>query len=161
MSEFEQLREIVKQLRAENGCPWDREQTLTSLKPAIIEEAAEVICGINLYEETGNADNLKEEIGDLLFVLFMEVRIAEEQGLFTLEEASKSIRDKMIRRHPHVFGNETLETTGKVLKRWDEIKKEEKTGKEWMNEHLPEAFDESVELIEKARIRKGYKAKES
>lgn len=156
MTETEKFIETIRMLRSENGCPWDREQTHDSLKAACIEEASEVICGINILSETGNADNLCEELGDLLLVIVMQAQIAEEEGLFTFEDIAKTVNEKMIRRHPHVFGGETAEDAGAVLRRWEEIKKEEKAGKEWMNECLPNAFDEAEELIDKARRRKGY-----
>ena len=146
--------QTIERLRAPDGCPWDREQTHSSLKAACIEEAAEVICGINIYENTGNAENLKEELGDLLLQIVMHAQIAKEEGLFTFEDVARTVNEKMLRRHPHVFGEETAETPDQVLKRWEEIKKEEKAGKEWMNENLPEAFTEAEQLIDRARKRK-------
>lgn len=156
MTEFEKFRQIIARLRAEDGCPWDREQTHTSLKPACIEEAAEVICGINILEQTGSADNLKEELGDLLLQVVMHVQIAEEEGLFTMDDVIRGISDKMIRRHPHVFGEETVSDAGEVLTKWADIKKQEKAGKEWMESYLPGAFDEAKELIGAAKKRKGF-----
>ena len=109
MKSFDELQEVVSTLRSENGCPWDQEQTHASLKAACIEEAAEVICGINILEATGRSDNLKEELGDLLLQVLMHAQIAEEEGLFTLDDVVCGIKDKMIRRHPHVFGNAKAE----------------------------------------------------
>ena len=152
----DELKEVVRRLRAEDGCPWDREQTHGSLKPACIEEAAEVICGINIYEQTGNPENLKEELGDLLLQVVMHAQIAEEEGLFTLEDAARSARDKMVRRHPHVFGGAKVKDTGEVLLNWEEIKAKEKEGKTDPGEFLPEAFDEAERLIDRARKRKGF-----
>ena len=88
MTEIERLKEIVKTLRSENGCPWDRAQTHISLKAACIEEAAEVICGINILEETKDPENLKEELGDLLFQVMFHALIAEEEGLFTFDDVA-------------------------------------------------------------------------
>lgn len=105
MNSFDGLIEVVRRLRAEDGCPWDREQTHGSLKAPVIEEAAEVICGINIYEQTGNPENLKEELGDLLLQVVMQSQIAEEEGIFSLEDVVRGIKEKMIRRHPHVFGD--------------------------------------------------------
>ncbi|MBE5969385.1 MAG: MazG family protein [Lachnospiraceae bacterium] len=156
MTEFEKFEEIIARLRAEDGCPWDREQTHTSLKPACIEEAAEVVCGINILNETGNPDNLKEELGDLLLQVVMHARIAEEEGLFTMDDVIKTVSDKMIRRHPHVFGDVSVSDSGEVLKNWADIKKEEKKGKEWMDKRLPDAFKEAKELIDVAAKRKGF-----
>ena len=159
MTKFEELENIIARLRAPDGCPWDREQTHSSLKAACIEEAAEVVCGINILEDTGNSDNLKEELGDLLLLIVMHAQIAEEEGLFTMDDVIQGISDKMIRRHPHVFGEETAADSGEVLDKWNAIKKQEKTGKEWMENYLPDAFNEAEELIGKARERKGMKTK--
>lgn len=103
---FETFRQIVAKLRAPDGCPWDRAQTHESLKPTCIEEAAEVVCGINILSRTGSADNLKEELGDLLLQVVIQAQIAEEEGLFSIEDVIEGIGQKMIRRHPHVFGEE-------------------------------------------------------
>ena len=156
MSEIERLKEIVEKLRSEDGCPWDRVQTHESLKPECIEEAAEVICGINILERTGDAENLKEELGDLLLQIMFHAVIAEEEGLFTLEDVAKTVSDKMIRRHPHVFGDMELASEEEVNDAWAEIKRKEKEGKEWQAEYLSEAFNEAEELIHKARKRKGF-----
>lgn len=156
MTKFEELQNIIAHLRAPDGCPWDREQTHSSLKAACIEEAAEVVCGINILEDTGNPDNLKEELGDLLLQVVMHAQIAEEEGLFTMDDIIQGISEKMIRRHPHVFGEETVSNSGEVLDKWNDIKKNEKTGKEWMDNYLPAAFNEAKELIDKARKRKGF-----
>ena len=156
MDSFDNFRRIIKRLRAEDGCPWDREQTHGSLKAPVIEEAAEVICGINVYEKTGNAENLKEELGDLLLQVVMHSQIAEEEGLFSLNDVVNCITEKMIRRHPHVFGKMKVLDSGEVLVNWEKIKEKEKAGKEDVSEYLPDAFDEAEDLIEKARKRKGY-----
>lgn len=159
MKETEELIQVIKRLRAKDGCPWDREQTHSSLKAACIEEAAEVLCGINIYEETGNPDNMCEELGDLLLQIVMHAEIASEEGLFDFEDVARTVKEKMIRRHPHVFGTESAEDSEAVLKRWNEIKQKEKSGKEWMEARLPDAFCEAEKLIDTARIRKGYKQK--
>ena len=156
MQSFDEFKEVVRRLRAEDGCPWDREQTHGSLKPPVIEEAAEVICGINILEATGNSENLKEELGDLLLQVVMQAQIAEEEGIFTLDDVINGIREKMIRRHPHVFGGEKAGSPEEVLVNWEEIKKREKEGKEEAGDYLPKAFDEAEELIDRARKRKGY-----
>ena len=159
MTKFEELENIIARLRAPDGCPWDREQTHSSLKAACIEEAAEVVCGINILEDIGNSDNLKEELGDLLLLIVMHAQIAEEEGAFTMDDVICGISEKMIRRHPHVFGEETAADSEEVLDKWNAIKKQEKTGKEWMENYLPDAFNEAKELIDKARERKGMKTK--
>ena len=157
MNSFDELKETVRRLRAEDGCPWDREQTHGSLKAPVIEEAAEVICGINIYEKTGNPENLKEELGDLLLQVVMQAQIAEEEGLFTLDAVVRGINEKMIRRHPHVFGDAKIKDSGEVLANWEEIKKQEKSGKEDDRDFLAGAFDEAEALIGRARKRKGLR----
>lgn len=154
MTEFENFQQIIAHLRAEDGCPWDREQTHMSLKPACIEEAAEVICGINILDQTGDSDNLKEELGDLLLQVVMHAQIAEEEGLFTMDDVIKGVSEKMVRRHPHVFGETVVADSGEVLENWDKIKKKEKSGKEWTADYLPSAFEEAKVLIDAAKKRK-------
>ena len=156
MESFDKLKSIVARLRAEDGCPWDREQTHTSLKPACIEEAAEVICGINVLEATGNPENLKEELGDLLLQVMMHAQIAEEEGLFTMDDVVKGISEKMIRRHPHVFADVNVSGSEEVLRNWEQIKAKEKEGKAVEADYLQQAFDESIRLIHAAIKRKGY-----
>ena len=156
MDSFDELKEVVRRLRAENGCPWDREQTHGSLKAPVIEEAAEVICGINVLDETGNPENLKEELGDLLLQVVMQAQIAEEEGYFTIEDVVRGVKEKMIRRHPHVFGDDKVRGSHEVPINWEEIKKLEKRGKEEVGDFLPKAFNEAEKLIDRARKRKGY-----
>ena len=157
MTEIERLKDIVQTLRSDHGCPWDREQTHASLKPECIEEAAEVVCGINILEKTGNAENLKEELGDLLLQIMFHAVMAEEEGLFTFEDVAGTVADKMVRRHPHVFSGVTFASEEERKASWEKIKQEEKKGKEDSNKYLPEAFEEARKLIDKAEERKGYK----
>ncbi len=156
MAEIDRLKEVVEKLRAEDGCPWDKVQTHTSLKPTVIEEAAEVICGINILEEKGDPENLKEELGDLLLQVMFHSVIAEEEGYFTFDDVAKVVSDKMVRRHPHVFSGVTFESDEERHKSWEEIKKAEKDGKEWQEPYLADAMNEAVELIGVAKKRKGY-----
>lgn len=156
MTKFEEFEQIIARLRAPDGCPWDREQTHGSLKKPCMEEAAEVVCGINILEKTGDPDNLKEELADLLMQVVMHARIAEEEGYFTMEDVIQGIIDKMIRRHPHVFGNAEVSGPDEVPAGWAEIKKREKAGKEWTESYLPEAFAEAKALIDAAAKRKGF-----
>ena len=139
MTKFEEFEEVIARLRAPDGCPWDRAQTHMSLKKPCIEEAAEVICGINILDQTGDPDNLKEELGDLLMQVVFHAQIAEEEGLFTMDDVIQTVIDKMIRRHPHVFGEATVSDT---------------------DEYLPGAFEEAKELIEAAKERKGFNKRE-
>ena len=157
MNKLNEFKNIIQTLRSENGCPWDRRQTHFSLKAPCIEEAAEVICAINILDKTGDSDNLKEELGDLLMQVVMHACIAEEEGLFTLDDVIDEVGQKMIRRHPHVFGNETCATRENEISRWEEIKADEKKSKkQYDKQFLSDAFDECDELINAARVRKGF-----
>ncbi len=156
MTEIERLETIVKKLRSKNGCDWDKVQTHASLKPACIEEAAEVIGGINILEETGNCENLKEELGDLLLQVMFHAVIAEEEGLFTFEDVAKVVSDKMVRRHPHVFDGVVFASDEERRNAWEEIKKQEKDGRQWETAYLEDAMNEAAALIDRAKKRKGF-----
>ena len=123
---FEEFTDIIKTLRSENGCPWDREQTHNSLKPCMTEEAAELLAAIRIYDKTGDFGNMKEELGDILLQVVMHSQIANEEGLFSIEDVISGVSQKMIQRHPHVFGAIKAETSEEVLNNWEEIKKKEK-----------------------------------
>lgn len=123
---YEDFRGIIAKLRAPEGCPWDREQTHASLKSCMIEEAYEVVDGIRILDETGKPDNLCEELGDVMMQVFLHSQIAEEEGLFSLDDVVDGISRKMIYRHPHVFGTAEADTAQKVLQNWEELKKKEK-----------------------------------
>lgn len=124
---------IMAALRGEKGCPWDKEQTRESLKPFIIEEAYEVIDAID--EKDPGA--VKEELGDLLFQIVFQSRIAEEKGEFSLSDVIEKIGTKMISRHPHVFGDMVCMTSQDVLTNWDEHKKREGKQKDSILEGIP------------------------
>jgi tetrapyrrole methylase family protein/MazG family protein len=125
---YEDFLEIVKTLRSENGCPWAREQTHLSLRSGMMEEAAEVCAAIRLQAQTGEDWNLVEELGDVLLQVVMHAQIAQEEGRFTMEDVVQGIGEKMVRRHPHVFGKVIVKDTDEVLDNWEEIKKNEKKG---------------------------------
>ena len=127
MHTYEEFLKVIETLRSENGCPWDREQTHASLKQCMLEEAYEVIDGIEEYEKTGDYKNLREELGDVLYQIMLHARIAEERGEFTIEDVVSGISRKMIRRHPYIFGLRSEEEDGRKLS-WQEIKQKEKTG---------------------------------
>lgn len=116
------LQEIVARLRGPDGCPWDREQTHSSLRALLVEECHEVIDAIERVDDA----NLREELGDLLLHVVMHAQMAAERGAFTMEEISSGICEKMIRRHPHVFGETTASNSEEVLKQWEVIKRKEK-----------------------------------
>jgi nucleoside triphosphate diphosphatase len=119
---FERLCEIMRRLRAPDGCPWDREQTHASLVPGLLEEAYEVADAIRTNDDA----NLREELGDLLLQVVIHAQIASEAGRFTIEDVAREVGDKLVRRHPHVFGDSEARDTGAVLKQWDAIKRAEK-----------------------------------
>ncbi len=135
---YEDFLEIIQTLRSENGCPWDREQTHESLRPCMMEEAAEVLAGIRILEKTGDYENLREELGDVLLQVVMHAEIAKEEGFFTMEDVVNEVATKMIRRHPHVFGEVSVDTSSQVLANWEEIKKQEKEGKTVVDSPLRE-----------------------
>ena len=126
MHTYEKFLKVIEELRSEHGCPWDREQTHASLKQCMLEEAYEVIEGIEEYEATGDYKNLREELGDVLLQVVLHARIAEEEGRFTMEDIVDEICEKMIRRHPHVFGDAAAENSKESLLLWEDIKKQEK-----------------------------------
>ena len=133
---FEKLCEIVAQLRAPGGCPWDREQTHESLLPATIEEAYEVAEAARSKNEA----HFREELGDLLLLVVMHAEIARESGQFDIDNVIGEITEKLIRRHPHVFGESNARDSGAVLKQWEAIKREEKKGDQHYLASLPTAL---------------------
>ncbi|MGZ5537674.1 MAG: nucleoside triphosphate pyrophosphohydrolase [Chthoniobacterales bacterium] len=123
MSEaFVRLRETVARLRAPDGCPWDRAQTNESLVPKLLEEAYEVAHAA----QEQNDDNLREELGDVMLLVLMQAQIASERGRFHIEDVLEEITAKLIRRHPHVFGESKAHDAEAVVKLWDSVKREEK-----------------------------------
>ncbi|RFU66912.1 nucleoside triphosphate pyrophosphohydrolase [Peribacillus saganii] len=129
--EFSKLREIIAVLRGPNGCPWDKKQTHESLKKYLIEETYEVIDAIDSGEE-----GLVGELGDVLLQVLLHSQIGEDEGLFTVDDVIRSISEKMVRRHPHVFGDAIAETAEEVRMNWDQIKALENN----QDENLPESF---------------------
>ena len=119
---FEKLVAVQARLRAPNGCPWDREQTHQSLRTYLIEEAYEVLEAL----ESGNDTKFAEEMGDLLLQIVFHSQIAREEGRFTVAEVIREIHDKMVRRHPHVFGKTRAKDSAEVLRNWEQIKAEER-----------------------------------
>lgn len=123
---FVRLLEIMARLRAPDGCPWDREQTFDTIKPYLLEETYEVMQAI----DERDWKELSEELGDLLLQVVFFSQMAQEAGHFDVSDAIEAINSKLIRRHPHVFGDGDAKTSGEVLKRWDEIKAVENQAKE-------------------------------
>ena len=121
-TEFKKLTEIVNTLMGENGCPWDKVQTRESLKPYLIEEAYETLEAL----DGNNPEEIKEELGDLLYQILFHAKISENKKEFNITDVIESISNKMEHRHPHVFKKETLETPDEVATQWEEIKIKEK-----------------------------------
>lgn len=151
---YEDFLEIIATLRSENGCPWDKVQTHESLKPCMMEEAAELLASIRIYDKTGNPENMIEELGDVLLQVVMHAQIASEEGLFTMEDVVNEVSRKMVRRHPHVFGTGNADTPDEVLVNWEEIKKEEKKDKDWVESPLKEIPRELPALTRAVKVLK-------
>lgn len=122
MKVFDEFIETIATLRGENGCPWDIEQTHQSLKKCLIDETQEVLDAIDAQDD----ENLCEELGDVLLQVVMHAQIAAEENRFTIEDVVRTVNEKMIRRHPHVFGDVKVNSLEDQLKLWEEIKKQEK-----------------------------------
>ncbi len=134
MKSFYKLVDVMKKLRGKNGCPWDKKQNHKSLKPYLIEEVYEVIDAIDREDY----NDLKEELGDLLLQIVFHSQIAKENGIFTIDDVAEGIVEKLIRRHPHVFGDVKVKDSDEVLKNWEKIKKEE--GKESVLDGVPKGL---------------------
>lgn len=137
---FAKLCDIVAKLRAPGGCPWDREQTNESLLPALIEEAYEVAEAARAQDDA----HFREELGDLLLLVVMHAEIAAGAGRFNIEQVIDEVSNKLVRRHPHVFGTSDARDSGAVLKQWEAIKREEKKGDSHYLASLPKALPAAV-----------------
>jgi MazG family protein len=158
--EFNELVAVMERLRAPGGCPWDREQTYASLAQYLLEETYETFEAIQEADQTGDTVNLREELGDILLQVVFHSTIAAEKGDFTIDQVVKGVTEKLVLRHPHVFGEEELKTAADVLNNWDKLKanEREKSGKieketdSILNEvttHFP-ALLEGLKLTKKA-----------
>ncbi|MDP6525754.1 MAG: nucleoside triphosphate pyrophosphohydrolase [Kiritimatiellia bacterium] len=121
---IDRLLEVISTLRGPGGCPWDREQTLETLRPFLLEEAYELLDAI----ESGDADRHRDELGDVLLQVLLQSSIRQESGDFDFNDVADSLADKLVRRHPHVFGDVRVKDSKEVIKNWKEIKKGEKDG---------------------------------
>ena len=147
MKSFEELISIVKRLRGENGCAWDKVQTFDSLIPCFLEEAYEVVDGISKRDY----QNIKEELGDVLLHIVFFSELANDENKFDIDEVIKNINQKLIRRHPHVFGESDIKDVDGILKQWDKIKKEEKAKKEKKNyKSVLDDIPNSLPVMERA-----------
>ena len=123
VSGIDRLHEIMTRLRdPQTGCPWDREQTLESLKPCVLEETYELLAAMDKPEDK---ENHIEELGDVLLQVMFQCVMAEQEGRFTFDDVANAISDKLVRRHPHVFGDATANDSATVLKNWERIKQQE------------------------------------
>ncbi len=150
------LLEIMKKLRGPDGCPWDREQTVESLRGDLIEETYEVVDAM----DSGDRSELCEELGDLLLQVVFQAQIADEEGAFDFDDVAKGIADKLVRRHPHVFGDVQADTPDQVIRNWEKIKKTEKGGEtprslvDGIPRHLPALS--KAHLVQKRVAKVGF-----
>ena len=141
---MKRLLEILKTLRGPEGCPWDREQTHLSLRPYLLEEAAEAVDALS----SGNMQDIPDELGDVLFQVAFHAVIAEESGAFGYADVENAVCEKLIRRHPHIFGEVTVSGVDEVLHNWNEIKKLERGGRE---KHPLERIPAALGALERER----------
>ncbi len=142
--EFYKLVEVMKKLRGPDGCPWDKEQTLETLKKTLLEETYEVL---EVMEEK-NHEELKGELGDLLLQIVFQSEIMEEKNYFSIDDVCREITEKLIRRHPHIFGDIEVKDSEEVLTNWEEIKKLEKAHKH--RESVLDGIPKALPPLEKA-----------
>jgi uncharacterized protein YabN with tetrapyrrole methylase and pyrophosphatase domain len=122
MKKFDELLEVATRLNGPKGCPWDQKQTFLTLQPYVLEEAHEVIEAV----DSGDDRKIVEELGDLLYTIVFYAKVGERENRFIMEDVIESIREKLIRRHPHVFGDVKVNQMEEIVTRWEAIKKEEK-----------------------------------
>lgn len=146
MNSFEELVSIIKTLRGNNGCAWDRDQTFDSLIACFLEEAYELVDAIN----NKDYDNIKEELGDVLMHIIFFSELAKDEDKFDINDVFKNINEKLIRRHPHVFGNSDVKDVDSILKQWDEIKKYEKLNNKKEFKSVLDDIPKSLPIMEKS-----------
>ena len=151
---LEELIAVIAKLRAPDGCPWDREQTHSSLRPNMIEEAYEAIDAI----DDNDMAHLREELGDVLLQVVLHSQIASENGDFTIEDVAKELKEKLIHRHPHVFGSAKIDTADDVKDAWDKLKAEEKTERKSAMDGISrcQAALISAQKISKKAVKTGF-----
>ncbi len=151
---LEELIAVIAKLRAPDGCQWDREQTHSSLRPNMLEEAYEAVDAI----DDNDMVHLKEELGDVLLQVVLHAQIASEEGAFTIEDVAKGIKDKLIHRHPHVFGDTKVNSTKDILDNWDKLKAEEKKHRKSAMDGISKAQSAlmSAQKISKKAVKTGF-----
>ena len=151
---LEELIEVIRVLRSENGCVWDRAQSHESLRPNMLEEAYEAVDAIN----KGDILNLREELGDVLLQVLLHSQIASEANNFNIEDVAKELKDKLIHRHPHVFGSDKADTPEEVIQNWEKLKQEEKKDRKSQMDGIPKSLPALVaaQKISKRAVKVGF-----
>ena len=154
VKELNELIDVIAKLRAPDGCKWDREQTHMSLRPNMLEEAYEAVDAI----DNDDMKHLKEELGDVLLQVVLHSQIAAEEGAFTIEDVAKGIKDKLIHRHPHVFGDVKVSSTQDILDNWERLKAEEKKHRKSAMDGISKAQSAlmSAQKISKKAVKTGF-----
>ena len=151
---LEELIAVIAKLRSPEGCPWDREQTHASLRPNMIEEAYEAVDAI----DDNDMKHLREELGDVLLQVLLHSQIASESGEFTIEDVAKELKDKLIHRHPHVFGDAQIDSPDGVVDAWEKLKAEEKSHRKSAMDGISRAQAAliSAQKISKKAVKVGF-----
>jgi tetrapyrrole methylase family protein/MazG family protein len=136
MDYLKRLEKLMTQLRSQNGCPWDKRQTHKSLKPYLLEEAHEALDAI----DSGDPESLREELGDVLLQVVFHSQLAKEKNRFNLQDVAKTISDKLVRRHPHVFGKGASRRIADINRKWEELKRVEKPERKSVLDGLPRSL---------------------
>lgn len=136
MRSFKELLEVADILNSEGGCPWDLEQTFESLRPYILEEAHEALEAI----DKGNDKEMIEELGDLMYTVIFYSKVAEREGRFSIHEIVQTLKEKLVRRHPHVFGEKKVDSIEDVMKTWESVKREEKKERKSALDGIPKTL---------------------
>lgn len=151
---LDKLIETVRILRSPQGCEWDRAQTHKSLRPNMLEEAYEAVDAM----DTGDMKHLKEELGDVLLQVLLHAQIANDEGVFNLDDVAKGLNEKLIHRHPHVFGDAKVNSTQDIIDNWDKLKKEEKPHRKSAMDGISKSQSAlmSAQKISKRAVKKGF-----
>jgi tetrapyrrole methylase family protein/MazG family protein len=134
--EIDKLIGIIARLRAPNGCPWDREQTHESILSCLLDETYEFFEAV----EEGDIEGMREELGDLLLQVILHAQMAKDEGAFTIDDVAREISEKLVRRHPHVFGDVSASSSKEVLRNWETIKRKEKKHRKYLVDGIPDAL---------------------
>lgn len=151
---LEKLIEIIDKLRSPEGCPWDREQTHKTLRPNMLEEAYEAVDAM----DSGDLKHLREELGDVLLQVVLHAQIAKEEGAFDIEDVAQTLNEKLIHRHPHVFGNAHVDSANDVIVNWDKLKQEEKKHRKSAMDGISKSQSAlmSAQKISKKAVKTGF-----